>query len=255
VNGNNKNLSKINLIRNPDIKFVNHGKSEKIINTKNNKNKIIGKEYEEKCQCDKNAACTCGKRINIQLYEGEASNNYMNLNNINVNINRSYYEKSNNLRTMKNMQKIENINVETYPVFFSDENINSETNLELIKKRRMVKYFSPYNENNRDNRSIKISRYSKEKNEIYNTIDDARQKRVDNLNINASIVKNVNRSKYLSNNSPNKKNHNFVSICHCSPNKNNLNTFSPGKNTRNSSKDSNRNYKYNISIKNINVNK
>ena len=105
VNGNNKNLSKINLIRNPDIKFVNHEKSEKIINTKNNKNKIIGKEYEEKCQCDKNVACTCGKRINIQLYEGDAANNYMNLNNINVNINRSYYEKSNNLRTMKKIGK------------------------------------------------------------------------------------------------------------------------------------------------------
>ena len=150
---------------------------------------------------------------------------------------------------------MENINVETYPVFFSDENINSESNLKLIKKRRIVKYSSPYNENNRDNRSIKISRYSKEKNGIYNTVDDVRQKRVDNLNINTSIVKNVNRSKYLGNNSSNKKNHNFVSICHCSPNKNNLNTFSPGKNTRNSSKDSNRNYKYNISIKNINVNK
>ena len=255
VNGNNKNLSKINYIRNPDIKFVNHEKSEKIINTKNNKNKIIGKGNEEKCQCDKNASCTCGKRINIQLYEGKGENNYMNLNNTNVNINRSYYEKSNNFGALKKMQKIENINVETYPVFFSDENINSESNLKLIKKRRMVKYSSPYNEKKMDNRSIKISRYSKEKNEIYNTIDDIRQKKVDNLNINTSIVKNVNRSKYLGNNSSNKKNHNFVNICHCSPNKNNTNAFSPGKHTRNSSKDSNKNYKYNISIKNINVNK
>ena len=263
VNGNNKNISKINYTRNPDIKFINHEKSEKIIHTRNiNKNKIIGNENDEKCQCDKNVTCTCGKRNNIQFYEGRAQNknreinNYINLNNTNANsyINRDYYDNSNYLKTMHRMQKFENINVETYPVFFSDED-NSEANLKLIKNKRMVKYSSPYNDRNRENRSIKISRYSKEKNEIYNTIDDIRQKKLDNLNINKTIVKNVNRSMYLGNNDSTKKNHNFVSICHCSPNKNNLSTFSPEKNARISSKESNSKYKYNISIRNINVNK
>ena len=261
VNGNNENVSKINYMRNPEIKFINHEKNEKNFHTKNIKNKMIN-EYEEKCQCDKNVSCTCGKRKeNIKLYEGKIKNINKNINNyLNHNnkiINRNFYLKPNNLKSMNNVKeyKYENINVETYPVFFSDEEINSENNLKSNKK--VVKCPSPYSPyNDRNNRSIKISRYYKKNyNYNFNTVDEIRQKTLENMNINNTITNNGERSNCLKNYSSAKKNHNFVNICHCSPNKNNLNTFSPEKNARNASKDSKKEYKYNICIKNINVNK
>ena len=311
VNGSNKNDSQLNDKRN--TKLLNHNYSEKVINIKK-RNKYIKGENSEKCVCDKNAKCKCGKRINNnKIYE---KRKIMNLNKVNNNIlnhnqkiiKKNYYvniDNINNLKnnnninslnsdilnntntenmntekmntakmkamnikttnantidiftmnsnnTMKNLKRFErNVNVETFPVFFSDEDINSNTTPKLYTNKRIIKYSSPINY--RNNRHIKISRYFKENS---NTINETRIHRK---------IKNMNQCHTSNMNfysppgkSYNKRNHQFTSICNCSPksidsNKNRINYFSSEQRSKNAG--SNSKYKYNISIRNINVNR
>ena len=159
-----------------------------------------------------------------------------------------------NNNTMKNIKKFErNINVETFPVFFSDEDINSNRTSKLYTNKRIIKYSFPINY--RNNRHIKISRYFKDNS---NTVDEIRtHRKIENMNL-----CHTNNMNFYSpqGRDYNKKNHKFTSICNCSyksidSNKNRINSFSSEKRNINLLSGSNSKYKYNISIRNINVNK
>ena len=86
VNGSNKNFSKLNYIRNPDIKFKSHEKSEK-------KRK---KDEEEKCLCDKNILKIDGDVKVVKNYEKNSNileNNpviFSNYDNYNMNMESRY---------------------------------------------------------------------------------------------------------------------------------------------------------------------
>ena len=265
INGNDKKISDLNYIRKPDKKFINHDNNEQILYTKNKKYIMRG-ENEEKCRCDINDKCTCGKRRNIIKMNQDGvmmsinkENDYY-LNNkstISQNVNEKKNVKTkyvnyltDNINRKKHIKKLERKNVETYPVFFSDEDINSKTKSKLMPNKKIIEYSSPSNYNYRNNRNIKISRYY---NENFNTVDDNKNKRLEN----------VKRSSYINiytgnQKSPQKNNHTFKSICNFSQKKNNenrrnLNIHSEERSELNKSNESNRKYKYNISIHNINV--
>ena len=290
VNGSNKHFSNMNYIRSPDLQFISNKKSEKIINTERNNNKIIKKEFEEKCLCDQNSNCICGKRrynrYDRQLFEERKRKRKINLNqenniysnhskkiikniknnyydNENINYNYNYNYNHNNiygLNSTKNFEKTRKF--ETSPGFFSDEDINSMVKSKLQNtKHKSIRYSSPNYFGN--NRNIKISKYY---NQNYNTYD-----KIDKYNNNSNQINNINNinictcsknNNYLSK----KRNHNFKSISECSyrninTNKNqkintNINVYSYRNNDIiNKNLETNRKYQYDIKIHNINVNK
>ena len=293
VNGSNKHFSNMNYIRSPDLQFISNKKSEKIINTERNNNKIIKKEFEEKCLCDQNSNCICGKRrynrYDRQLFEERKRKRKINLNqenniysnhskkiikniknnyydNENINYNYNYNYNHNNIYGLNSTQNFEKTRkFETSPGFFSDEDINSMVKSKLQNtKHKSIRYSSPNYFGN--NRNIKISKYY---NQNYNTYD-----RIDKYNNNSNQINNINNNINICTCSKNdnyltkKRNHNFKSISECSyrninTNKNqkintntNINVYSYRINDIiNKNLETNRKYQYDIKIHNINVNK
>ena len=258
INGSNQNISNINYIRNPDLKFMNFNNNEKL-NIAGKNNKIVNNEYEEKCLCDQNANCTCGKRkynrYDRQLYEESKVTNLKQGNNKYLNhdikfIKKTYYENDNNTinntnynniynkKYIKNYEKTQNFEKNTG--FFSDEDIKTESKSKLNTYNKLIRYSSPKYFSN--NRNIKITSYYNQNN---NTIDSIKEtiNNINNINV-CNCLKN--RNELLK-----KRNHNFKSISNCSYNNintNNMKTYYSKKN-----KKSNRNYQYDIRIHNINI--
>ena len=290
VNGSNKKISQKSYIRVPDIKYKSYKNEEKI--SEEDVNNIPLEENEnntDKCTCDVNSECTCGKRkynneglydenkmVSFKLETSEEKDNIIidnnsnnanddNLNNKRKFINRNYYvfeNEGNNKRNIKNVRYNNDgtINVETIPIIFSDDETNIKT--KRITNKKIVKYNSP---DNRNNRSIKISKYSKMNNN-YNTAKDLRNiNRVENIRVNHHINNNHNNddlchcTRNYSNSS--RKNYRFKSTCNCSDkdihyNKRYMNTISSQRKDINESSDnSSKRYKYSIKIHNINVSK
>ena len=184
VNGTNKKMSKNNYKRFPDILFKSKEKSKETIQSDGNDN-IIEKELSTQCLCDINSKCTCGKR---------RYNNEMN-----------YYLNEN--KDLNN--HIKTINVETYPVIFSeDENTNLKS-----KKHKII-----------------INRNDKTNLNIFKSVDNVRYERFAKTKIkNTSDLNNSNICQCSDKNySSTKKNHIFKSICDCSKKniKLNMNTIS-----------------------------
>ena len=294
VNGSNRNISQKSYVREPDIKYKSYRNEEKI--TEVDDSNIPLEENDNntnKCTCDVNSECTCGKRkynnhglyeenkmVSFKIESSEEKDNIIidnnsnneNDNNLNNNnkkfINRNYYVFENDANNKRNIRNVRynndgTINVETIPIIFSDDESNVKT--KRITNKKIVKYNSP---ENRNNRSIKISKYSKMNNN-YNTAKDLRNiNRVENIRVNYHINNNntntndvdlCNCTRNYSNSS--RKNYRFKSSCNCSDrnkhlNRRYMNTLSSQRKEINESSDnSSRRYKYSIKIHNINVNK
>ena len=277
-------------MRVPDIKYKSCKKEEEKISEEDSKNITLEEnDYNtDKCACDINSECTCGKRkynnqglydenkmVSFKLETSEEKDNIINDNNsINANydnlnnkrkfINRNYYVFENDANNKRNIRNVRynndgTINVETILIIFSVDETNIKT--KRITNKKIVKYNSP---DNRNNRSIKISKYSKMNNN-YNTVKDLRNiNRMENIRVNHHINNNNDMdlchcTRNYSNSS--RKNYRFKSTCNCSDkdihlNRRNMNTISSQRKEINESSDnSSRRYKYNIKIHNINVNK
>ena len=288
VNGSNKKISQKSYVRVPDIKYKSYKNEEKI--SEEDVKNIPLEENEnitDKCTCDVNSECTCGKRkynnqglydenkmVSFKLETSEEKDNIINDNNsYNANddnfnnkrkfINKNYYVFENDANNKRNIRNVRynndgTINVETIPIIFSDDETNVKT--KRITNKKIVKYNSP---DNRNNRSIKISKYSKMNN--YNTAKDLRNiNRVENIRMNHHINNNNDMdlchcTRNYSNSS--RKNYRFKSTCNCSDKdihsiKRYMNTISSQRKEINESSDnSSKRYKYSIKIHNINVNK
>ena len=177
VNGTNKKISKNNYKRFPDIFFKSKEKSKEIMQSDNNDN-IIKKDLSSECLCDINSKCICGKR----KYNNEAN----------------YLDENNDLINYEN--HIKTINVEAYPVIFSD---NDNSNLKSKKHKIII------NRNNKDNFNI----FKSLDNIRYERISNAKMNNTTELNNNLNICK---HSENVKNYSSTKKNHIFKSICECS---------------------------------------
>jgi len=175
VNGTNKKISKNNYKRFPDIFFKSKEKSKEKIKLDENDN-IIKKDFSSQCLCDINSKCTCGKR----KYNQEEN----------------YLDENNDLINSEN--HIKTINIEAYPVIFSDTNENSDLK---SKKHKII-----INRNNQNNFNI------------FKSLDNIRYERIANTKLNKTTELNNSSICKCSdkNYSSTKKNHIFKSICNCS---------------------------------------
>ena len=253
VNGSNKIISEKNYIRSPDI--ILNNKNDNIIKKTDN-NTLNEEEAEEKYLNYKNSENRIDKNNeDNQLYEekeiitiNEGNNNNNNLGDKKKIIKGNYYiiDNNDNNKDINNKHKIEKqINVETYPLVFIDDDIKSKSKLE---KNENLKNLNEI----KNNTSIEINKHC---NTYYDTYEDFKNKRIENLKM--KNINNLNIYEFNKKNDNTKKNHRFKSISNCSHKdiyhtKKTNSIFSQHK-ERNESTDTNRKYKYNIKIHNINV--
>ena len=176
VNGTNKKMSKNNYKRFPDICFKSKEKSKEKIKSDINDNSIK-KDLSSQCLCDINSKCTCGKR----KYNKETN----------------CLDENNDLINYEN--HIKTINIEAYPVIFSD---NDNSDLKSKKHKIII------NRNNKKNFNI----FKSVDNIRYEKFGYAKMSKTTDLN-NSNICKcSGNENNYSSK----KDNHIFKSICDCS---------------------------------------
>jgi len=224
VNGTNKKIYQKSYIRVADKKFKLYKNKEKISEA-DNSNIILEKNDNniDKYIDDASSEYTFGirKYNNTCLYEEskieaseEKDNNRneknadnskdKNLNNKRKVINKKYYvfeHKNNNMRNIKKVRYNDRIfHVETIPIIFSDDEVNIKNS--KIFNKNIVRYNSSDNINNR---SIRISKYSK-----INTKYD-KLKNLRNIN----KVKNIRM-----NHKNNFNNMDNLYLCHCKKNYN-----------------------------------